>query len=161
MRAVIQRVRRARVCVAEQEVGAIGKGMVVLLGFGEEESPDVVHSRMWQGFLSKIVNLRIFPGDKGHFDRSLLEVRAGILLVSQFTLFADCKRGRRPSFSAALQPELAQGLFNAFAWDLEQLCPEVATGVFGADMDVELVNWGPVTLTLDSRDLFPGEYQEA
>ena len=161
MRAVIQRVRRARVSVSDQEVGAIGKGMVVLLGFGEEDSPDMVHSRIWQGFLSKIVNLRIFPGDKGHFDCSLVEAGAGILLVSQFTLFADCKKGRRPSFSHALDPDLAEDLFKQFAGDLARLCPEVATGVFGADMDVELVNWGPVTLTLDSRELFPALYQEA
>jgi D-tyrosyl-tRNA(Tyr) deacylase len=147
--------------VSDQEVGSIGKGMVVLLGFGVEDSPDMVHSRMWQGFLSKIVNLRIFPGDKGHFDRSLVEAGAGILLISQFTLFADCKKGRRPSFSGALGPDLAQGLYNAFARDLAGLCPKVATGVFGADMDVEFVNWGPVTLTLDSRDLFPANRQEA
>lgn len=157
MKAVIQRVRRARVCVEGREVGAIGTGLLVLLGFGKDDGPDLPDSRAWKGIMNKIVNLRIFPGDTGHFDQSLLEAGAGILLVSQFTLYADCRKGRRPSFSGAARPEIAEPLFDRFAEDLTGLCPHVATGVFGADMDVEFVNWGPVTLTLDSRTLFPGE----
>ncbi|WP_462325507.1 D-aminoacyl-tRNA deacylase [Desulfoplanes sp.] len=159
MRAVIQRVRRAQVCVDGCEVGAIGKGMVVLLGFGGDDGPGLVGSPAWKGIVGKIANLRIFPGDKGHFDSSLLEAGGGVLLVSQFTLYAECKKGRRPSFSHALPPGLAEPLFNRFAEDLAGLCPEVATGVFGAEMDVQLCNWGPVTLVLDSRDLFPGGNQ--
>lgn len=160
MRAIIQRVHRARVCVEGSEVGAIGSGMVVLLGLGAEDGPELVGSRVWKGFLNKIVNLRIFPGDKAHFDRSLLDGGGNILLVSQFTLFGDCTKGRRPSFSGALRPEIAEPLFNRFAEDLKRLCPDLATGIFGAEMDVELVNWGPVTLSLDSRELFPGEYSK-
>jgi D-tyrosyl-tRNA(Tyr) deacylase len=140
------------------EVGAIDRGLVVLVGFGADDGPDLVATRIWKGFLNKIVNLRIFPGDKAHFDRSLLDAGGNILLVSQFTLFGDCTKGRRPSFSGALRPEIAEPLFNRFAEDLKHLCPDLQTGVFGAEMDVELVNWGPVTLSLDSRELFPGEY---
>jgi D-tyrosyl-tRNA(Tyr) deacylase len=160
MRAIIQRVHRARVCVEGSEVGAIGQGLVVLVGLGADDGPELVGSRVWKSFLNKIVNLRIFPGDKAHFDRSLLDVGGSILLVSQFTLFGDCTKGRRPSFSGALRPEIAEPLFNRFAEDLKRLCPDLATGIFGAEMDVELVNWGPVTLSLDSRELFPGEYSK-
>ncbi len=155
MKIVVQRVRRGRVCVEGREAGSVGTGLLALLGFGKDDGPEIVDSRAWQGMMHKMLNLRLFPGEKGHFDRSLLEIQGGILLVSQFTLYARCQKGRRPSFSDAARPEIAEPLFDRFAKDLASLCPHVATGVFGADMDVEFVNWGPVTLTLDSRELFP------
>ncbi|PIE68966.1 MAG: D-tyrosyl-tRNA(Tyr) deacylase [Deltaproteobacteria bacterium] len=160
MKLLLQRVRQGCVRVDGEEVGRVGRGLVVFVGFGMDDGPALVTSRAWQGMVHKMVNLRVFPGEQGHCDHSLLEAGAGILLVSQFTLYADCRKGRRPSFSCAARPEIADPLFHRLAQDLADLCPHVATGRFGADMDVELVNWGPVTLLLDSRELFPGSAHE-
>jgi D-tyrosyl-tRNA(Tyr) deacylase len=155
MKALIQRVRRAKVSVENTTVGSIGPGLVLLLGFGREDDPELPASPHWKTFLNKIVNLRIFPDSKGFFNQSLLQAGGEILLVSQFTLYADCRKGRRPSFAEAGNPETARVLYNRFIADLKTMCPVVQTGIFGADMDVELCNWGPVTISLDSRELSP------
>ena len=124
--------------------GAIGPGLVVLLGIadGDEESAVV-------RLAGKIARLRIFENDEGKFDRSLLDTRGAALVVSQFTLIADTAKGNRPSFSGAARPEIAEPLYERFCDSLRELSVPVETGVFGAHMDVELVNDGPVTIVLD------------
>lgn len=148
MRAVIQRVARATVRTAGQAPRAIGRGVVVLLGVGQDDGHADVE---WMA--AKIANLRLFPGEREdrQFERSLLEVGGQVLLVSQFTLYGDCRRGRRPSFTEAAPPAAAEELYEAVAARLRQHGLAVQTGWFGADMEVELVNDGPVTLWLDSR----------
>jgi len=149
MRVLLQRVQEASVTVSGQVVGSIGLGYLLLVGIGagdEEATADTL--------AEKLVNLRLFPDELGRFDRSLLEVGGGALVVSQFTLWADCKKGRRPSFSSAARPELAEPLCDYFARKLEALgVSRVQTGVFGAHMDVALLNDGPVTVWLDSDAL--------
>ena len=148
MRAVIQRVARAAVRTAGQAPRTIGRGVVVLLGVDRDDGPDDVR---WMA--EKIAHLRLFPAGDGrrHFERSVLDAGGEVLLVSQFTLLGDCRRGRRPSFTRAAPPEAAEPLYEAVAEALRARGLTVATGWFGADMEVELVNDGPVTLWLDSR----------
>jgi D-tyrosyl-tRNA(Tyr) deacylase len=145
MRAVVQRVSEASVTVDGAVVAQIGSGLLVLLGVGASDS-----TADGELLAEKIVNLRIFPDADGRFNRSLLDVGGGALVVSQFTLYADTRRGRRPSFSDAAPPEAAAPLVDAFAAVLQRLNVEVATGAFGAHMRVALVNDGPVTILLDS-----------
>lgn len=149
MRAVVQRVSRAKVTVAGEVVGEIGMGLLVLLGVGEEDRPDDA-----EYLAEKIVGLRIFPDDEGKMNRSLTEVGGGLLAVSQFTLYGDCRKGRRPSFVAAARPEQAVELYQAFVAEVRGRGIPAATGRFQEHMDVELVNDGPVTLLLDSRKAF-------
>ncbi len=146
MRAVVQRVSSASVRVDGKTVGACGGGLLVLLGAGHDDLP-VTATRL----AAKVARLRIFPDDAGRFDRSLLDVGGEALVVSQFTLLADSKRqkGARPSFSDAARPEIAEPLIEAFVDALRGEGIHVETGVFGARMEVELVNDGPVTLVLD------------
>lgn len=139
MRAVVQRVARASVAPG----GAIGPGLAILLGIAEGDDEDAVVR-----LAEKIARLRIFENDEGKFDRSLLDTGGAALVVSQFTLLADTAKGNRPSFSAAARPEVAEPLYELFARALRELGVEVATGVFGAKMLVELVNDGPVTIVL-------------
>jgi len=146
MRAVVQRVREASVVVAGQRVGAIGPGLMVLVGIGKE---DTVRDLDWM--VDKIVNLRIFETEEGRLDKSLLDIGGSLLLVSQFTLYGDCRKGRRPSFSDAMRPDEARQLFDLFVAKARGLVGSVETGVFQASMDVSLVNVGPVTILLDSR----------
>jgi D-tyrosyl-tRNA(Tyr) deacylase len=149
MRALLQRVLRASVRVDGLAVGSIEAGLAVLLGVGPGDTR--AHA---DKLADKIVNLRIFAGDGSGFDRSLLEVHGGALVVSQFTLYADSRKGRRPSFSGAGRPEMAQPLCAYFAQRLAQLgVAPVATGVFGAHMEVEIHNSGPVTIWLDTAEL--------
>jgi D-tyrosyl-tRNA(Tyr) deacylase len=150
MRAVVQRVRRAQVTVDEQVVGAIGHGLCVLVGAGAGDGDaDLAY------LVDKLVNLRIFPDDAGKMNRSVLEVAGGILLISQFTLYGDARKGRRPAFVDALEPVAAERLYDQLVARTRAAgVREVATGVFRADMQVELVNDGPVTILLDSRKLF-------
>jgi D-aminoacyl-tRNA deacylase len=146
MRAVIQRVSEASVTVAGAAVGRIGRGLLVLLGVGVGDSAADAEL-----LAEKTANLRIFPDADGRFNRSLLDVGGGALVVSQFTLYADTRRGRRPSFSDAAPPEAATPLVDTFAAALRRMNVEVATGAFGAHMHVALVNDGPVTILLDSE----------
>jgi D-tyrosyl-tRNA(Tyr) deacylase len=146
MRAVIQRVKRAEVRVHGHAVGAIAAGMLVLLGIGKEDTPEVAES-----LAGKIVNLRIFDDQEGRMNRSLAETRGGLLCVSQFTLYGDCRKGRRPSYDRAARPETACRLYEAFAASVRARGITVETGQFQAMMEVELVNDGPVTLLLDSE----------
>ena len=149
MRVVVQRVKRAEVRVDGEVVGRVGPGLLVLLGAGQGDgSADVA----W--LVEKVVNLRIFEDDAGKMNRSLLDVAGALLVVSQFTLYGDCRHGRRPSFTAALEPAAAAALCDDFVRQARALGVTVATGRFGAMMDVELVNDGPVTLLLDSRKTF-------
>ena len=147
MRAVLQRAREARVTVDGRTIGAIGAGLVALVGVG---AGDTEADAEW--IAGKIAELRIFEDDAGKMNRSATDVRAEILLVSQFTLYADTRKGRRPSFTKALAPALAAPLIDRVAAALRARGLSVATGAFGADMDVTLVNRGPVTIVLDSRE---------
>jgi len=149
VRVLIQRVSRASVRVEGCEVGAIGRGLLLLTGIGRDDTPEILAP-----MAKKIVNLRIFPGPGGdsHFDRSALDEGVGLLAVSQFTLYADCRKGRRPSFSHADEPDRAGKMFDAFIQALARYGLAVQTGEFGALMNVELVNDGPVTIWLDSEE---------
>jgi D-tyrosyl-tRNA(Tyr) deacylase len=144
VRAVVQRVARARVVVAGEAVGEIGHGLCVLLGVSREDGQEEA-ARL----AGKIARLRVFENEDGKFDRSLLDVRGEALVVSQFTLIADARKGNRPSFAGAAPPEQAEPLYERFSTELETLGLRVARGVFGARMEVELVNDGPVTIVLD------------
>jgi D-tyrosyl-tRNA(Tyr) deacylase len=147
LRAVVQRVSGARVLVDGETAGEIGAGVCVLLGVADADDLDVA------GHLAqKIVRLRIFENEEGRFDRSLAEVHGSALVVSQFTLIADSKRqkGTRPSFTHAAKPEQAEPLYEAFIGALEDEGIEVQSGVFGARMQLELVNDGPVTIILET-----------
>lgn len=147
MRIVIQRVREASVTVAGERVAAIGPGLLVLAGMAADDTDE---DRAW--IVRKTVALRIFADDAGVMNRSVAETGGAILAVSQFTLFASTKKGNRPSWSAAAPPEIAGPMFDAFVAALAaELEKPVPTGVFGADMQVALVNDGPVTIFIDSR----------
>ena len=145
MRAVVQRVSQASVTVGDEVVGAIGHGLLILLGIGVGDSE--AEARL---LAEKTANLRIFADEEGRFNRSLLDIGGEALVVSQFTLYADTRRGRRPSFSDAAPPEIAAPLVDIFADELRRLGVAVSTGRFGAMMQVALVNDGPVTILLDS-----------
>ena len=144
MRAVLQRVRRGRVLVDEDVVAEIGRGIVILLGVGRE---DTEKEAAW--LANKCANLRIFEDTEGKTNLSVQEVGGGILVVSQFTLYADTRKGRRPSFINAGAPELAEPLVDAFAQNLTALGLRVERGVFGAYMVVDMENDGPVTIILE------------
>ena len=147
MRAVVQRVRSARVLVDGEPVGAIGRGVLAYVGVAEG---DTEAEAAW--LADKIAGLRIFASRERPIDRSLLDVQGAALVVSQFTLLADTRRGRRPSFTGAAAPEVAEPLVDAVAGALRERGVEVATGRFGAMMQVESTNDGPVTIVLDSAD---------
>jgi D-tyrosyl-tRNA(Tyr) deacylase len=146
VRAVIQRVKEARVEVDGEVKGIIGYGILVFLGVGKEDSEKDVD---WM--VEKIINLRIFEKEEGKMDLSLLDVDGDLLVVSQFTLYGDCSRGRRPSFSLAMEKEKAKDLFEKFVKKAKERVKKVETGVFRAHMYVHLINDGPVTLILNSR----------
>ena len=147
MRACIQRVSEARVTVDGAVTGQIGRGLVVLLGVGHDDGPAEVN---W--LAEKIVGLRIFEDEAGKMNRSLAEAGGAMLVVSQFTLYGDARRGRRPSFTDAAPPELAERLYLEFVAKVREAGVEVATGKFREHMLVSLVNDGPVTLWLDTAD---------
>jgi len=149
MRAVVQRVTRAKVTVDGRLVGEIGRGLVVLLGIARDDT------KLDAAYLAeKITALRIFDDDEGKMNLSVKEVNGGVLIVSQFTLYGDVRRGLRPSWIEAAAPEVAGPLYDFFVRQTGTLISEVATGSFRAMMQVELVNDGPVTILLDSRKLF-------
>ena len=147
MRALLQRVTRAEVRVDDEPVGAIGRGLVVFLGVGPADDDSAA-----DGLARTVAELRIFADEEGRTNRSLLDVGGDALVVSQFTLFADTRRGRRPGFSGAAPPDLAERLYLRFAAALGELGVTVATGRFGAAMAVELVNDGPFTIWLDTAE---------
>jgi D-aminoacyl-tRNA deacylase len=147
MRAVIQRVRRASVEVEQEIVGQIGRGLLVLLGVESTDSRDDI---VW--LTGKIVRLRIFPDQNGTMNLSVQEIAGDLLIVSQFTLFASTRKGNRPSFIAAASPEQANKLYEQFCRQLEtELAKPVQRGIFGAHMQIDLVNDGPVTISIDTK----------
>jgi D-tyrosyl-tRNA(Tyr) deacylase len=148
MRAVVQRVTRASVAVQGERLGAIDHGLLVLLGVGQMDTPEDATQ-----LARKCVHLRIFDDAAGKMNRSVLEVRGHMLAISQFTLYADCRKGRRPSFVEAARPEVARPLYEAFIAEARRQGVPVAAGAFQTVMDVDLVNHGPVTIVLDSDDL--------
>jgi len=149
MRAVVQRVSEASASVETEEVGRIDQGILVLLGVGQDDGPgDAIY------MAEKVIHLRIFADEQGKMNRSLLDVGGGLLAVSQFTLWGDCRKGRRPSFIAAAEPSKAEELYEAFVRHARSLGVTVATGRFQEMMEVSLVNDGPVTLLLDSKKAF-------
>ncbi len=153
MRLLIQRVREAHVTVADDRVAAIGPGLLVLVGFGSMDGPELPGSHIWSALVEKLVGLRIFQDDAGKMNLSLEDCGGEILLVSQFTLYADCRKGKRPSFHLACHPDIAAELYARFVRAVEERLPgRVQQGIFAADMDVGLTNWGPVTILLDSAE---------
>ena len=150
MRAVVQRVSSARVVVGGEIVGETGPGLCVLLGIAREDGEEEA-----ERLAGRIARLRVFENDDGRFDRSVLDVGGGVLVVSQFTLIADTAKGNRPSFAGAAPTEQAEPLYGRFCDELRGLGVPVETGVFGARMEVELVNDGPVTIIVGSVALPP------
>ncbi len=146
MRALVQRVRRSTVSVDGQVVGAIGAGLMILLGIRQG---DTAEEARW--LAPKIANLRIFPDDEGKLNRSVLDVGGEALVVSQFTLYADCRKGRRPSFTTAARPEIADPLFERFVELLRAEGLRVETGIFQTEMLVEIHNDGPVTVIVEKE----------
>ena len=145
MRLLLQRVTRASVTVDDAIVGEIGPGLVILVGVGHGDDEATVSA-----MAGKAVDLRIFRDDEGKTNRSLIDVGGAVLAVSQFTLFADTRKGRRPSFLDAAPPELGNALYEKFCAAVEERGVKVARGIFGAEMEVDLVNDGPMTIWLDS-----------
>lgn len=144
MRVVLQRVSRAEVRIAGAVRGRIGRGFLLLVGFTEGDDEAAV-----QWMADRVVGLRVFPDDEGRMNRALAEVDGEVLIVSQFTLYGDTSRGRRPSFITAARPDVAVPLYERFVAEVRERVGRVETGEFGAMMDVELVNDGPVTLLLE------------
>jgi D-tyrosyl-tRNA(Tyr) deacylase len=144
MRALCQRVREARVRVDGRAVGEVGAGLCVLVGIARDDDDETA-----ERLAGKVARLRVFEDERGRFDRSVLDTRGEVLAVSQFTLIADTSKGNRPSFADAAPPEEAEALYVRFCAALEALGVPVARGVFGARMEVELVNDGPVTIVLE------------
>jgi len=149
MRTVIQRVSRAQVSIENKIKGSIGKGLVVLLGISAGDS-----EKDLQWLAEKIVHLRIFEDEAGKMNKSLTDIKGEMLIISQFTLYGDCRKGRRPGFSGAAAPLKAEPYYLKFVQEVKSKGIQVATGTFQADMQVELINDGPVTLLLDSEKKF-------
>ncbi len=149
MRAVVQRVKESKVEVKGRSVGEIGPGLLIFLGVGEGDS-----EKDCDYLVNKIAHLRVFPDEKGFMNLSLMDTGGAALVVSQFTLWGDCRKGRRPSFAKAAKPERANELYEHFIWLLREKGVYVATGQFQEMMDVYLINDGPVTLMLDSTKGF-------
>lgn len=149
MRAVVQRVKEARVRIEGKTMGEIGRGLLVLVGVG---ATDTAEDAIYLG--GKIADLRLFSDSEGKMNLSIRDVPGAFLVVSQFTLYGDCRKGRRPSYTDSAPPEQAIPLYGLFVQRLRETGLPVATGTFGAMMDVELINDGPVTLLLDSKKIF-------
>jgi D-tyrosyl-tRNA(Tyr) deacylase len=146
MRIVLQRVKSARVDVAGETVGAIGVGLAILLGVTQTDKKEDA-----EYLADKVVDLRIFPDEAGRMNRGLVEAGGSLLVVSQFTLYGDCRKGRRPSFDHAAPPEQARALYDYFIQHLKSSNIAVETGVFQAEMEIHLINDGPVTFIIDSK----------
>ena len=149
MRLLIQRVNHASVKVDGEVIGNIGKGFLVLVGIGQNDTREIADK-----YMKKMLGLRIFEDENGKMNKSIQDVEGSILSISQFTLYADCKKGNRPSFTNAGKPDLATTLYDKFNQKLQEQGMHVETGVFGADMKIELLIDGPVTIVLDSKELF-------
>ena len=149
MRAVVQRVKKSKVTVAGSITGEINKGLTILLGVGQEDS-----ERDIDYLADKIINLRIFEDNNGKMNLSLLDVGGELLVVSQFTLYGDCRKGRRPGYDRAARPETAKELYEGFVEKCRSFGVKVQTGIFQAEMLVDISNDGPVTLLLDSKREF-------
>ena len=147
MKIIVQRVSKASVSVSSEKFSSIGPGLVLLVGISVKDSPKDI-----QYTVNKIINLRLFSSTKGHFDISVKDANYPILVVSQFTLYSDTKKGRRPSFTKAATPEIASAIFNQLVTNFEQTGVVIKTGKFQSNMIVEIINDGPVTLLLDSKD---------
>jgi D-tyrosyl-tRNA(Tyr) deacylase len=147
MRLVIQRVKESTVAVNGRTTGSIRRGLLVLIGIAREDTREEVDY-----VLDKLLGLRIFADDAGKMNRNIVESGGALLLVSQFTLYGDCRKGRRPSFDRAAPPELAQTLYEYFVQSARRWAVPVETGIFQASMEVHLINDGPVTILLDSDD---------
>lgn len=148
MRVVLQRVKQASVSIGQKEHASITQGLLLLVGIADSDTLEVVEK-----LAKKCVELRIFEDAEGKMNLSLNDVKGSVLSVSQFTLYADCKKGRRPSFTKSAKPEYAIQMYEAFNEQLRQLGVDVECGVFGADMQVSLCNDGPVTIILDSEEI--------
>ena len=148
MRLVVQRVLESSVKVDGKEVGRIGKGFMVLIGVGESDTKEIADK-----MIHKMINLRIFEDENGKTNLGLKDVGGSLLLISQFTLYADCKRGNRPSFIEAGKPDMANEMYEYIIEKCRESVDEVQTGEFGADMKVQLLNDGPFTILLDSDQL--------
>ena len=148
MKVVLQRVKYAKVTVDDEIVGSIDKGYLILLGIGHEDDENTVDK-----YVKKISNLRIFEDENNKMNKSIIDICGDILVVSQFTLYADCTRGNRPSFVNAGKPERANELYEYFKKKCSEYVNKVESGVFGADMKVELLNDGPVTIILDEDSI--------
>ncbi|KHD38413.1 tyrosyl-tRNA deacylase [Clostridium acetobutylicum] len=149
MRAVVQKVKRSSVKVDGKVVGQIGKGINALIGITEGDTLEDI-----EYLKNKILNLRIFEDEEGKLNKSLKDVNGELLVISQFTLYGDCRRGRRPSFIEALSGDKSEKIYNDFVDLCRKEVPNVQTGVFGAHMDVDIQNDGPVTLLIDSKKVF-------
>jgi D-tyrosyl-tRNA(Tyr) deacylase len=147
MRSVIQRVTQASVIVDDRTVGSIGTGLLVFLGVSKSDTATDA-----EYLLDKLIYLRIFPDEAGKMNRNVAEAGGSLLIVSQFTLYGDCRKGRRPSFDQAAPPADAQAIYNYFVESAQRGPVRVATGVFQAEMEVHIVNHGPVTILIDSAD---------
>ena len=153
MKLVIQRVKEAKVVSDKVLTGEIDTGLMVLVGFGENDTANLPDSKVWKTMCSKLLGLRIFSDENDKMNLSVTDIGGGLLLVSQFTLYASCRKGRRPSFTGACEPGLAERLYDRFVDEMKNThSGKVAGGVFAADMDVTFTNWGPVTIILDSDD---------
>ncbi|MCP4704425.1 MAG: D-tyrosyl-tRNA(Tyr) deacylase [candidate division Zixibacteria bacterium] len=149
MRLLIQRVSQASVTVGQKIVGEIGKGFLVLCGFKKDDSPDLIGK-----LTEKCLNLRVFEDNQGKMNLSLLDISGELLVISQFTLYANCRKGRRPSFDNSMPPQQADVLYKLLIKEFQKSGLKTATGVFGAKMDISLNNDGPVTIMLDDDELF-------
>ena len=149
MRAVVQRVKNAKVEVDDNEIGAIDSGLLVFLGIGDEDKMDDIDY-----LIDKIVNLRIFEDENGKMNLSAVDLGKDIMVVSQFTLYGDCRQGKRPNFLNAAPPDKAERLYDVFIDKINKYDLKIETGEFKAMMDVDLVNDGPVTLLIDSKKEF-------
>lgn len=150
MKIVLQRVKEASVTIDGEIHGAIGKGYMILVGFNEEDNHEIIDR-----LVEKVIHLRVFEDENQKMNRSLLDVEGSILSISQFTLYANCRKGRRPSFINAAKPDISSPLYDYFNECLRNQGIHVETGIFGADMKCALINDGPVTIVLDSDELIP------
>lgn len=151
MKIVIQRVKESSVTIDGKLKGSIQKGYMTLVGFCESDTKAIVDK-----MIDKMIGLRIFEDDQGKMNLSLADVQGAILSISQFTLYADCRKGRRPGFTDAAKPDIASSLYDYYNQKIQDLGIHVETGVFGANMKVSLLNDGPVTILLDSQDICKG-----